>query len=336
MTKGERVRAALAGRPVDRVPVSFWRHFPDIDLDPLALAEALVHFHTAMTSTSSKVMPTGVYCVEDWAVRSPSRAAQWRRTCTRHAVQRIEDWGAACPLDPQAGRSAGADLLRASVRVEGTTHRPAALFSSVHRRAKVAGRIWCRRRLPRSRTAARGVRQIASTVTRYAEHASRRAPRDLLRQPARHPRSCHGRASHLRRAYDLTWLRALRGTGAIILVHMHGDQPYLAHVPRQSASALNWHDRRTRPSLAEEGAGRAGPRRRTDERALMITQRQPRSAQALEAIAQCGGRCFLLVPLCSWISTSGATSPPPARRWRRGDSRSHLARTATSAYRSSV
>ncbi len=31
MTKSERVGAALAGRPVDRVPVSFWRHFPEID-----------------------------------------------------------------------------------------------------------------------------------------------------------------------------------------------------------------------------------------------------------------------------------------------------------------
>ena len=45
MTKRERVQAALAGRPVDRLPVSFWRHFPDLDLDPGRLATALLEFH---------------------------------------------------------------------------------------------------------------------------------------------------------------------------------------------------------------------------------------------------------------------------------------------------
>ncbi len=29
MNKVDRVRAALAGEPVDRVPASFWLHFPD-------------------------------------------------------------------------------------------------------------------------------------------------------------------------------------------------------------------------------------------------------------------------------------------------------------------
>ena len=32
MTKRKRVQAALSGEPVDRIPISFWRHFPDLDL----------------------------------------------------------------------------------------------------------------------------------------------------------------------------------------------------------------------------------------------------------------------------------------------------------------
>ena len=31
MTKAERVAAALARRPVDRPPVAFWRHVPEVD-----------------------------------------------------------------------------------------------------------------------------------------------------------------------------------------------------------------------------------------------------------------------------------------------------------------
>jgi uroporphyrinogen-III decarboxylase len=48
MTKRERVDAALAGGPVDRIPISLWRHLPDIDLDPTALAEARAQVSQAL------------------------------------------------------------------------------------------------------------------------------------------------------------------------------------------------------------------------------------------------------------------------------------------------
>jgi uroporphyrinogen-III decarboxylase len=43
MTHWERLEAALAGKPVDHVPVSLWRRFPVIDLDPAKLAEGTLH-----------------------------------------------------------------------------------------------------------------------------------------------------------------------------------------------------------------------------------------------------------------------------------------------------
>ena len=44
MNTPHRVRAALLGQPVDRLPYAFWTHFPLTDLDPDALAEATVDF----------------------------------------------------------------------------------------------------------------------------------------------------------------------------------------------------------------------------------------------------------------------------------------------------
>ena len=40
MNKVERVKAALASKPVDRVPMSVWMHFPAIDQDPKTLARS--------------------------------------------------------------------------------------------------------------------------------------------------------------------------------------------------------------------------------------------------------------------------------------------------------
>jgi hypothetical protein len=37
MEKSERVEAALSEASLDRVPFSFWTHFPDVDMDPVLM-----------------------------------------------------------------------------------------------------------------------------------------------------------------------------------------------------------------------------------------------------------------------------------------------------------
>ena len=66
MTKRERVLAAVARQPVDRPPVAFWRHVPDVDHTAEGLATAMLDFHRRWDLDLIKVMSSGVYCVEDW------------------------------------------------------------------------------------------------------------------------------------------------------------------------------------------------------------------------------------------------------------------------------
>ncbi len=307
MTKTERVQAALAGRPVDRVPVSFWRHFPELDLDPLALAEALVRFQRRYDLDFIKVMPNGVYCVEDWGCRIAYQGgSDGARTCTRHAVQRIEDWTRLTPLDSEAG-ALGREIrcLRAVVGGRGDDAPVLqTIFSPFTVARKVAGPDLVRetmRRDPARLHAALEV--IATAVAGYAQaclgagaqgvfFASQAATPEVLTLEEHRA---------FVEPYDLAVLSPLRARHAIILIHLHGDQPYLAHVARTyPASALNWHDRRTRPSLAEAKA-QLSPALvgGLDERGTMITATPVQvRAQAQDAIAQCGGRRFLLGPGC--------------------------------------
>lgn len=44
MNREERIRAALAGQPVDHVPVGAWMHLSEFDQDPISLAEAEAAF----------------------------------------------------------------------------------------------------------------------------------------------------------------------------------------------------------------------------------------------------------------------------------------------------
>jgi uroporphyrinogen decarboxylase len=307
MTKGERVRAALAGRPVDRVPVSFWRHFPEIDPDPLALAEALIRFHRRHDLDFIKVMPSGVYCVEDWGCQIGYQGgSDGARTCTRHAVQRVEDWTHLGPLDPQAG-ALGRELRCLRAVVEGRGDDAPVLqtvFSPFTVARKVAGPDLVRETMCRDPARLHAALEvIAATVVIYAQtclgagaqgvfFASQAATPEVL--------TLDEHRSFVE-PYDLAVLEPLRGKQALILVHLHGEQPYLAHVAAAyPASALNWHDRRTRPSLAEASAqvsqALVGG---LDERGALVTATPAQvRAQALDAIAQCGGRRFLLGPGC--------------------------------------
>src|SRR2546427_12631112 len=97
MTKRERVVAALGGQPVDRPPVAFWRHAPDVDHTAKGLAEAMLVFHRRFDLDLVKGMSSGVYCGEDWGgrgahPRAPSGAQQW----VEHALR--------APADPAPGR----------------------------------------------------------------------------------------------------------------------------------------------------------------------------------------------------------------------------------------
>lgn len=56
MTKAERIRAALSGKPVDHVPASFWFHFPEKNKAGQAMADAHLKYYEACDPDWLKVM----------------------------------------------------------------------------------------------------------------------------------------------------------------------------------------------------------------------------------------------------------------------------------------
>ena len=104
MTKRERVLATLSRKPVDRPPVSFWRHVPAVDHTAPGLAAAMLAFQQRWDLDFVKLMSSGVYCVEDWGCRVAYRGSpNGAKTCTQHAVTELSDWAKLRPLDPGQG-----------------------------------------------------------------------------------------------------------------------------------------------------------------------------------------------------------------------------------------
>ena len=69
MSHRERVLAALAGKPVDRPPVSMWRHFFDQESSAEALAGAMLAHQRRYDWDFMKVNPRASYHAEPWGVK---------------------------------------------------------------------------------------------------------------------------------------------------------------------------------------------------------------------------------------------------------------------------
>jgi uroporphyrinogen decarboxylase len=305
MTKTERVRAAIERRAVDRPPVAFWRHVPDVDHTAQGLADAMLAFHRTWDLDLIKVMSSGVYCVEDWGCEvAYAGAVNGAKHCTRHAVQSRADWARIVPLDVGAG-ALGRELEAVRLIVRGR-HDDApvlhTLFSPLTIARKLAGDrvIADLREDPDAVTPA--LEAISETVSRYAGAALEAGADGLFFATQAATPDSVTREEHDR--FDLVYvrraLRFVQGRSRLTMLHVHGDRPYLDAFEAQPVHALNWHDRTTSPSLAAAAPRFAGALVGGLNQQQTLRKESPAAvaAETRDAIAQTGGIGLIVGPGC--------------------------------------
>jgi uroporphyrinogen decarboxylase len=102
MTHRERIRAALRGENVDRVPVSMWRHFFSRETSAESLAEAMLGFQEQFDWDFMKVNPRASYHVEDWGVKTKYHG-DTEPEVTERPVKNPDDWLKIKVLDVNKG-----------------------------------------------------------------------------------------------------------------------------------------------------------------------------------------------------------------------------------------
>ena len=307
MTKQARIKAVLAGEPTDRIPISFWRHFPDCDLDPLALAKALVDFHRRYDLDFIKLMPNGVYGVEDWgceiAYQGGSNGA---RTCVRHAVQTLEDWDRLRPLVPTAKALARELTCLQAVCANRGDDAPVlqTIFSPFTVARKVAGPELVQETMTRDpKRLERALEVISATVVAFLDACVDAGAAGVFFASQTASAEVMSWEDHQRfvAPYDQRVLAAANQKGAMVLFHLHGERPYVGELAKTyPVHALNWHDRRTPPSLAQaKSQVRQCLVGGLDERGTLVTG-SPEAIrnQVRDAVAQCGGRGLVVGPGC--------------------------------------
>jgi uroporphyrinogen decarboxylase len=305
MTKRERVLAALGRRHVDRPPVAFWRHVPDVDHTARGLADAMLAFQRAWDLDFIKIMSSGVYCVEDWGCKVAYRGSpNGAKTCTQHAVGQVSDWGKLKPLDPGQG-ALGRELEALRLILRGRSDDVPVLhtvFAPLTIARKLAGDRLLADLKEHPDAVMAGLDVITDTVIRYVVavvqagadgifYASQDASRDMLDD-----------GQHARFSMPYSWrvLESLGGTSVFTVLHLHGRHIYFDRKATLPVAAVNWHDRLTAPSLGDAlrrftGAVVGGL---NETETLLKGPPEAVTAQVADAIQQTAGTGVIVAPGC--------------------------------------
>jgi len=305
LSKRERVRRALAHEEVDRLPYSFWRHFPNIDLDPVTLLDETVRFARKLDLDFVKAMSNGLYCVEDWGAVADYSAihAGGVARVARHPVVQVDDWRRVQRLPTTAtalARELGhlANLVVAlgpDVPVLATVYSP---LTIAH---KLAGAALDRDVREAPEAVLNALEAITLTTADFVQQALAVGCAGVFfaaqdANPARFNATAYARFGE---PFDRRVLRAA-APGWFNILHMHGSRVLFDSLKVYPVAALNWHIGEAPPSVAayRRAGGRlpiVGGLRRS-----ALTQRNSEavSTDLLAIKAETAGRGILLAPGC--------------------------------------
>jgi uroporphyrinogen decarboxylase len=256
MTRRERVRAALGGEPVDRVPIAFWGHFASDPRTAEAITAETVAFQRRFDWDFVKVMPSGMYFPQALGCEiTPASGPGGTNQIASTIVRGADDWPRLPEPSPNGGWLGEHVASVGRIRRELGPDVPIVqtLFSPLTVAHKLAGPDF--QRYVREETAAleTGLERLTATTIAFARatldagadgffYATQEATLDELAEPE---------FERLGKAYDLRVLGALDERAWFRLLHVCRESIMAEVVADYPVQAINWDAHRNFPSLAE-------------------------------------------------------------------------------------
>jgi len=305
LTHRSRMENVLSGGPVDRIPVSLWRHFPVDDQTPEKLAAAILSFQRTYDFDFVKVTPASSFCVKDWGAQDEWRGAtEGTRDYFNFPVKTPEDWRKLVPLDPGKGFLGEQlkclrlimDELGSQTPVIQTIFNPLSQAKNLVSRDKLVLNL---RLFPQALH--EGLKIITESTARFIEEALKTGISGIFFavQHAQYRVLAESEYQEFGRAYDLQLLEMVKSAWLNVL-HLHGEEVMFDMFVDYPVQVINWHDRDTRPTLSEgqqryKGVVCGGLQR---ERTIVLGTPEEVKAEARDAIQSVGGKRFILGTGC--------------------------------------
>lgn len=304
MNGRERVLAAIRGAPVDRVPIALWRHFPQQDQKAETLAQAHIAFQKKWGWDFLKVTPTSSYYGDDWGLRAGYKPnPEGVRHVTDRPIKKPADWAHLRALDITAGVY-GRELhaLRLIREALPEVLLLSTIFSPLTIARALAGEqalIRYLRENPEDLHA--GLEIITDVTARFAAETLASGADGIFfaTQCATTAYVTVEEYEEFGRPYDLRVLDAASGAD-LRMLHIHGTAIMFDQLTDYPADIINWHDRKTPPTLAEARERYSGCLAGGINEWETLAKRRPEeiAAEVREAVSQTGGRRHVIAAGC--------------------------------------
>jgi len=256
MSKRERIKAALTGKTVDRVPVAFWRHWPGDDQKPDSLANVTLEFQKRYDLDFIKIPVSSAYCVDDYGVKHEYRGNLiGDQDYLERVIKRAEDWDRIEPLDIRKGTYGWhlQALKKVIEKKERETPVIFTIFNPLAMASYLAGDrtllVHLRRYPQKIQIALKALTQtcvsfVKAVIDEGADGiflSTRWASYELINEQE---------YLQFGKPGDLDVLAASAG-GWFNALHLHGQYPMFSTLSDYPVQAVNWHDQTAWPRLIE-------------------------------------------------------------------------------------
>jgi uroporphyrinogen decarboxylase len=310
LTHRQRLQACIANdTALDRPPVALWRHFPVDDQDPETLAAATLDFQHRYDFDLVKVTPASSFSIKDWGAEDAWEGhIEGTRRYIRRVIEKPQDWESLPVLSPSSPYLARQLTCLRYIRADLSSQTPLlqTIFSPLAQAKNLAGGeqlLLHLRQYPEA--VLKGLVTIAETTRRFVE-ACLNVGLDGVFYAIQHAQAGLLTLDEYKTfglPNDLTSLEPANSLWCNLL-HLHGLNIHYGLVtqslfPDRLFQIINWHDRETAPSLADglkscQGVVCGGINQKT----IVYGDRSEVQKEAADAIAQTGGRRFILGTGC--------------------------------------
>lgn len=256
MNKFERIKAALNHEEVDRVPANLWYHLSDVDRNIEKLAETLVYENEKYDFDFIKVMPFGLYSVQDWGVKVKEFNQRGKPPVVEdYAINKTGDWSKIEVLPVTKG--IWGETVELAQRIgkltKGKTPFVQTLFSPLTTAQKLAGDRILEDLKENPQLFKQALQVITDTTVDFVKanieagvsgffFATRCANHDYISEED---------YKEFGEYFDLQVINAYKDQTFFNIAHIHGERGMFDLVEKYPVNCINWHDRWTPPTLSE-------------------------------------------------------------------------------------
>jgi len=252
----KRIEKVLSGEKPDRLPISFWRHFPVDDQSPEGLARASITFQKRYDFDFVKVTPSSSFCLKDWGANDEWNGnTEGTRDYLEPIICNVGDLKKIVKIDPKKGFLGKQLECLNIIKHETPKDTPIlqTVFSPLSQLKNLVGKSNLQsyiRQFPD--VILKALEVITETTNNFiAEcknlnidgifYAVQQASYDILSEKE---------YIKFGKSFDLQILSRTNSFWFNIL-HLHGNNVMFSVTADYPCQVINWHDRDTHPNLKE-------------------------------------------------------------------------------------